>query len=70
MMDKMDKKGVLLNSAFAVSASFTFAGSLAFTVAFEPSYLLPVIIGKITAGVFAIVVSGYVYKFTIREKIA
>ena len=68
MMDKMDKKGVMLNSAFAVSAAFTFAGHLAFTVAFEPSYLLPVIIGKITAGILAVIVAGIIYKFTRRNK--
>ena len=64
MMDKMDKKGAMLNSAFAVSAAFTFAGHLAFTVAFDESYLLPVIIGKITAGIFAVILSNIVYKIT------
>lgn len=68
IMDKMDKKGVMLNSAFAVSAAFTFAGHLAFTVAFEPSYLLPVIVGKITAGILSVIVSGIVYKFTCTDK--
>ncbi|MBQ8817110.1 MAG: ethanolamine utilization protein EutH [Clostridia bacterium] len=68
MMDKMDKKGVMLNSAFAVSAAFTFAGHLAFTMAFEPSYLLPVIIGKIVAGIFAVIVAGIIYKFTRGNK--
>lgn len=57
MMDKMDKKGVLLNSAFAVSASFTFAGHLAFTMAFNEEYVLPVTVGKLTAGVLALVLS-------------
>ena len=68
MMDKMDKKGAMLNSAFAVSAAFTFAGHLAFTVAFDESYLLPVIIGKITAGVFAVILSNIVYKITFGDK--
>lgn len=68
MMDKMDKKGVMLNSAFAVSAAFTFAGHLAFTVAFEQSYLLPVIIGKITAGILAVIVAGVIYKITRGNK--
>lgn len=64
MMDKMDKKGAMLNSAFAVSAAFTFAGHLAFTIAFEPSFLFPVIIGKITSGILAVIVAWVVYKFT------
>ena len=68
MMDKMDKKGVMLNSAFAVSAAFTFAGHLAFTVAFEPSYLFPVIIGKISAGLFSIIVAWFIYKIAYEVK--
>lgn len=68
IMDKMDQKGVMLNSAFAVSAAFTFAGHLAFTVAFDPSYLLPVIVGKITAGILSVIVAGIVYKFTSTMK--
>ena len=68
MMDKMDKKGAMLNSAFAVSAAFTFAGHLAFTIAFDESYLLPVIIGKIIAGIFAVILSNIVYKITFGKK--
>ena len=54
MMKDMDKKGVLLNAAFAVSAAFTFAGHLAFTMAFDANYIFPVIIGKLVAGVLAL----------------
>lgn len=54
MMKEMDKKGVLLNSAFAVSGAFTFAGHLAFTMAFDANYIFPVIIGKLVAGVLAV----------------
>ncbi len=58
MMNDMDKKGIMLNSAFAVSAAFTFAGHLAFTMAFDESYLAPVIVGKLAAGAFALVLSA------------
>ena len=68
MMDKMDKKGAMLNSAFAVSAAFTFAGHLAFTIAFDANYLFPVIIGKIISGIFAVILSNVVYKITFGEK--
>ncbi len=54
MMKDMDKKGVMLNSAFAVSAAFTFAGHLAFTMAFDSSYIFTVIIGKLVAGFLAL----------------
>jgi len=62
MMKDMDKKGVLMNSAFAVSAAFTFAGHLAFTMAFDASYLPSVIVGKLVAGVLALLVAGVVYQ--------
>lgn len=65
MMNDMDKKGILLNSAFTVSAAFTFAGHLAFTMAFNDSYILPVIVGKLVAGVSALVLSYFLF---CREK--
>ena len=61
MMGDMDDKGVVLNSAFAVSAAFTFAGHLAFTMSFNRDYMLPVIVGKLVAGVFAVAVAGFMY---------
>ncbi len=57
MMGDMDRKGVVLNSAFAVSAAFTFAGHLAFTLAFDASYIAPVILGKIISGVSALLLA-------------
>ena len=62
MMNEMDKKGTVLNSAFAVSAAFTFGGHLAFTMAFDSSYVLPVIIGKLVAGVCGLVLAIILYK--------
>ena len=64
MMNKMDKRGIVLNSAFAVSAAFTFAGHLAFTMAFEggTAYILPMIAGKLIAGVLAVVLAFILYK--------
>jgi ethanolamine transporter len=61
MMKEMDKKGVLMNSAFAVSAAFTFAGHLAFTLAFNAEWLPSVIIGKLVAGVLSLVVAFFIY---------
>lgn len=62
MMKDMDRKGVLLNSAFIVSGAFTFAGHLAFTMAFDAAWLLPMIVGKLTAGLLAILVAVPVSK--------
>ncbi|MBE6652234.1 MAG: ethanolamine utilization protein EutH [Ruminococcaceae bacterium] len=61
MMRDMDDKGVVLNSAFAVSAAFTFAGHLAFTMSFNGEYVLPVMIGKLVAGICAVAVAQLLY---------
>lgn len=68
MMKDMDEKGVVLNSAFAVSGAFTFAGHLAFTLAFDPAYILPMIVGKIVAGATAVLLSVLVYKNNAKTK--
>lgn len=62
IMEKMDKKGVMLNSAFAVPAAFTFAGHLAFTMAFNGEYVGAMIVGKLVSGVFALVIAGFICK--------
>ena len=62
MMDKMDKKGTVLNSAFAVSAAFTFGGHLAFTTAFDASYVPAMIVGKLVSGVCAIALAAILYR--------
>jgi ethanolamine transporter len=61
MVDKMDKKGIVLNMAFAVSGAFVFAGHLAFTVSFNADYLVPVIIGKLTAGICSVILANFVF---------
>jgi ethanolamine transporter len=61
MVEQMDKKGIVLNMAFAVSGAFVFAGHLAFTVSFNADYLVPVIIGKLTAGICAVILANFVY---------
>ncbi len=61
VMNDMDDKGIMVNSAFAVSGAFTFAGHMAFTMAFDKSYLLPVIVGKLTAGTLALVLAFFLY---------
>ncbi len=61
-MDKMDKKGVVLNAAFAVSASFVFGSHLAFTMVYDQSYILPMIVGKIVSGISAVILALLIYK--------
>lgn len=62
MMDRMNPKGVVLNAAFAVSASFVFGSHLAFTMALDASYVFPMIAGKIISGVCAVVLALLLYK--------
>ena len=64
VVDKMDKKGVVLNAAFAVSASFVFGSHLAFTMVYDKSqsYILPMIVGKIVSGIAAVVLAILIYK--------
>ena len=62
VMDKMNKKGVVLNSAFAVSAAFVFGGHLAFTMAFDTNYIAPMIVGKLISGICAVILALVLYK--------
>ncbi len=62
MMNEMDEKGTVLNAAFAVSAAFTFAGHLAFTLAYDASYIFPMILGKLVAGVSALILAVFLEK--------
>ncbi len=62
VMDQMDKKGVVLNSAFAVSASFVFGSHLAFTTVYDSSYILPMIVGKLISGICAVLLAYIIYK--------
>ncbi len=60
--DKMNRKGRILNLAFAVSAAFVFGDHLAFTLSYNPEHILPVIIGKLVAGFTALIVASILYK--------
>ena len=54
MIRDMDDRGKVLNIAFAVSASFVFGDHLGFTAGFAPQMLVPMIAGKLTGGVTAV----------------
>lgn len=60
--EQMDRRGLALNAAFAVSASFVFGSHLAFTMAFRPEYVLPVTVGKLLSGVTAVLLALLLYK--------
>lgn len=68
VMDKMDKKGTALNAAFAVSAAFVFGSHLAFTMAFDNSYVAPMIVGKLVSGICAVFLALLIYKGDMPKK--
>lgn len=67
LVDQMNSRGIVMNLAFAVSASFVFGDHLAFTTAFDRTYLPVMIVGKLTSGVCAVVVA-YVLSRSMEAK--
>ena len=57
MVKDMDRRGKVVNVAFAVSAAFVFGDHLGFTAGFAPEMLPAVIVGKLVGGVSAILVA-------------
>lgn len=58
IMGDMDPKGKILNVAFAVSAAFVFGDHLGFTAGVNQQMVTPVIIGKLVAGITALIVAN------------
>ena len=54
----MDPKGKLLNCAFAVSAAFVFGDHLGFCAGANKEMIFPMIVGKLVAGITAIMVAN------------
>lgn len=54
MLGKMDRKGRILNMAFAVSAGYAFGDHLAFVLSYDRSYALAMVLGKLVAGISAL----------------
>ena len=58
IMGDMDPKGKILNVAFSVSAAFVFGDHLGFTAGVNQEMVTPVIIGKLVAGITALIVAN------------
>lgn len=58
ILGEMDPKGKLLNVAFAVSAAFVFGDHLGFTAGVDQSMVTPVILGKLVAGITALIAAN------------
>lgn len=58
IMGEMNPKGKILNVAFAVSAAFVFGDHLGFTAGVEQQMVFPVILGKLVAGITALILAN------------
>jgi len=58
ILGDMNPKGKLLNVAFAVSAAFVFGDHLGFTAGVNSEMIFPVIVGKLVAGITALVLAN------------
>ena len=67
LVEKMNKKGIMVNMAFAVSASFVFGDHLAFTMAFDRNFIFGMIIGKLVAGISSVIVAHFLYNYTEKK---
>ena len=64
---EMDERGKVLNMAFAVSASFVFGDHLAFTAGVASDMIPALIVGKLTAGVTALVIALLLTKSSVNK---
>ena len=58
----MDRKGIVVNAAFAVPAAFALVDHLAFTLSYRPEWVPYMIAGKLIAGVLAVVLAHILYE--------
>ena len=65
----MDNKGKVINIAFAVSASFAIGDHLGFTAGVAPEIILPMIVGKLTGGITAVLVAILITKNVVNEPV-
>ena len=65
MLHDMDRRGKIVNVAFAVSAAFVFGDHLGFTAGFDDTMIFPMIVGKLVGGVTAVAVALFL---TRKEK--
>lgn len=62
MMKDMDKRGIFINTAWAVSAMALLGDHLGFTAGVAPHMILPMLVGKIVAAVAAIILAYVIAK--------
>ena len=68
--ENMNDKGKVMNSAFAVSGAFTLGGQLGYVSSVAPEYVNPVIIGKLSSAILALIVSIVLMKIEDKKEIS
>lgn len=59
MLNKMDRRGKVMCCAFSVSGAFSFGGQIGFVASVESSMMIPVMIGKLVAGISATILAYF-----------
>ncbi len=62
MVKDMNQRGKVINIAFAVSGAFVFGDHLGFAAGFAPEMIGPMILGKLTGGISAVIVALWMTK--------
>ena len=65
IMKDMDQRGKVVNAAFAVGAAFAFGDHLGFTAGVAREMILPVIAGKLAAGITAVALALFLFRRTL-----
>ena len=65
---EMNSKGIVINFAFATSASFVLGDHLAFTMAFDKTAVFGMMVGKFVGGIFAVVIANLLFHFTRKKE--
>lgn len=64
LIKDMRPKDKVLNIAFAVCAAFLFGDHLSFTANFQPNLIVPIMVGKLSGGIFAFFIA---YKLSVPK---
>ena len=62
LVEQMNSRGKVVNIAFAVSAAFVLGDHLGFAAGFAPEILVPMILGKLTGGISAVILALFLTK--------
>ncbi len=60
--DKMEDYEIIAMIAFSVCGAFVIGDHLAFTANYQPQLIVPLLIGKLSAGIMAVIISYKVFK--------